>query len=338
MPNRTRSHAQLDLFQSPAAEPQPQVVGAAAVSSELVAVAQQLPPRMYFGTSSWAFPGWHGLVYDRAASESQLARHGLAAYAQHPLLRAVGIDRTYYAPLPATDFAAYAAVVPDDFRFLVKAHAVCTHAYVTRHDRAAARHGERNTLFLDAAYATEQVVRPCVEGLGHKAGPLVFQFPPQDVQAVGGLQGFAERLHAFLAALPRGPLYAVELRNMELLVPAYAAALADLGVCHCYNVHPRMPALQTQQQSVASVPAPALVVRWMLHPRLSYDAATVRYQPFDRLIDADTSNRAAIARLCLEAMTEGRPAYVIANNKAEGSAPLTVFRLAECIVDQHLHL
>jgi uncharacterized protein YecE (DUF72 family) len=337
MPNRTRAHAQLDLFQSPAAEPQPRVVGAAAVSPELVAVAQRLPQRTYLGTSSWAFPGWHGLVYDRTASESHLARHGLAAYAQHPLLRAVGIDRTYYAPLPATDFAAYAAVVPDDFRFLVKAHAMCTQAYVMRRDRAAARQSERNALFLDAAYATEQVVGPCVEGLGHKAGPLVFQFPPQDVQAVGGPQGFAERLHAFLATLPRGPLYAVELRNAELLVPAYAAALADLGVCHCYNVHPRMPALQIQQP-LTSASAPALVVRWMLHPRLGYDAATVRYRPFDRLIDADTSNRAAIARLCLEAIARGCPAYVIANNKAEGSAPLTVFRLAECIVDQHLHL
>ncbi|HEY7491032.1 MAG TPA: DUF72 domain-containing protein [Candidatus Tectomicrobia bacterium] len=333
MPRRT--HAQLDLFQSPAAAPQEQVVGAAAASPELVAVAQRLPQDIYPGTSSWAFPGWQGLVYDRIASESQLARHGLAAYAQHPLLRAVGLDRTYYAPLPAADFAAYAAVVPDAFRFLVKAHALCTHAYMTRRNRAAARPGERNALFLDAAYATEQVVGPCMEGLSHKAGPLVFQFPPQDVQAVGGPQGFAERLHAFLAALPRGPLYAVELRNTELLVPAYAAALADLGVCHCYNVHPRMPALHIQQ-CVASTAAPALVVRWMLHPRLGYDAATVRYQPFDRLIDADTSNRAAIARLCLEAVTRGCPAYVIANNKAEGSAPLTVFRLAECIVDPHL--
>src|SRR5262245_5048315 len=117
MPRRAHAHVQLDLFQPPAAEPKAQVVGAAAVSPELVAVAQRLPQNIYLGTSSWAFPGWYGLVYDRTASESQLARHGLAAYAQHPLLRAVGIDRTYYAPLPAADFAAYAAVVPDDFRF-----------------------------------------------------------------------------------------------------------------------------------------------------------------------------------------------------------------------------
>ena len=35
--------------------------------------------------------------------------------------------------------------------------------------------------------------------------PLVFQFPPQDTRGFGGPARFVERLHAFFAALPRGP-------------------------------------------------------------------------------------------------------------------------------------
>jgi hypothetical protein len=35
--------------------------------------------------------------------------------------------------------------------------------------------------------------------------------------------------------------------------------------------------------------------------------------------------------LCAETLASGQAAYVIANNKAEGSAPLTVFKLAEAI-------
>jgi len=62
---------------------------------------------------------------------------------------------------------------------------------------------------LQASYAADMVVAPFVEGLGEKAGPLVFQFPPQDTRAFGGPARFVERLHAFFAALPRGPLYAV---------------------------------------------------------------------------------------------------------------------------------
>ena len=36
------------------------------------ALGEQLPPSLYLGTSSWTFPGWKGLVYDREATP---ARH-----------------------------------------------------------------------------------------------------------------------------------------------------------------------------------------------------------------------------------------------------------------------
>src|SRR5262245_5955808 len=89
------------------------------------------------------------------------------AYAKHPLLRAVGIDRTYYAPISADQFAAYAAQVPDGFRFLVKAHELCTIPRFGPQNRYNAAPGEPNPQFLDPAYATEQV-GPC---------PCMFQGP-----------------------------------------------------------------------------------------------------------------------------------------------------------------
>ena len=55
---------------------------------------------MHLGTSSWTFPGWKGLVWDGHYSDTQLSKHGLAAYAQHPLFRTVTLDRTFYRPLP----------------------------------------------------------------------------------------------------------------------------------------------------------------------------------------------------------------------------------------------
>jgi uncharacterized protein YecE (DUF72 family) len=205
---------------------------------------------------------------------------------------------------------------------------------VRREPRHAGPHGGvPNEYFLQPDYAIEQVVQPYRAGLGDKAGVLLWQFSPLDVRAVGGPQRFAERLHAFLAALPRGPLYAVELRQASLLTPAYRAALSDLGVCHCFNIHPSMPALQEQMRLVPPETAPALLVRWMLHPARRYDEASARYQPFDRLVDDDPYNRQTIAMMSRAALAAGRSTFVIANNKAEGSAPCTVVRLATCVAE-----
>jgi len=347
MPRRTRADPrQLELFPgdvptatpAPAAPPRPAArgsrgrtpVGPAPQPPEIAALAAALPPLLYLGTSSWSFPGWAGLVYDRPAPAAELARDGLAAYARHPLLRAVGIDRTYYAPLSAADFARYAAAVPAHFRFLVKAADA-----VTAPTRAAAGHAGRRTpnpRFLDATYAADTLVAPFVAGLGPHAGPLVFQFTPQPKTRRHDPAAFIARLHAFLAALPRGPLYAVELRTAALLGPDYAAALAATGVAHCYNVHPAMPPPDEQAQHVPVEQNPALVARWMLNARYDYDAARTAYAPFDRLVDEDPRSRAALADLCGRALRLGRPAFVAANNKAEGSAPLTLVRLARQIV------
>lgn len=334
MARRSSAQQQLDMF-APSVAPNMAglVVGCAPYPSHLTAISRQLPPDLRLGTSSWNFPGWRGIVFAADASKTHLARHGLAAYARHPLLHAVGLDRTYYAPLPSTDYAAYADVVPASFRFLVKAHELCTLAVFRTMGRYPGRGGERNTRFLDPAYATAHVVAPCIEGLGSKAGPLLFQFPPQHVQAVGGSERFAERLHAFLKALPRGLLYAVELRNATLLTAAYCDALVDTGAVHCFNVHPSMPPLQAQYRLARAAAAPQLVVRWMLHPTQRYETAAARYEPFDRLVDEDLNNRQAIADMCLDAAAAARPALVIVNNKAEGSSPLSIVKLAEHLVE-----
>ncbi len=75
--------------------------------------APLLPPDIRLGTSSWFFPGWRGLVYDGVHPQATLSRKGLAAYAQIPLLRTVSLDRTFYAPISAVDYARYASQVPE---------------------------------------------------------------------------------------------------------------------------------------------------------------------------------------------------------------------------------
>jgi uncharacterized protein YecE (DUF72 family) len=320
---------QLGLFPELATARRAPEVRAAAVPEPLARLAERLPAAVRLGTSSWAFPGWESLVYDRRASQSTLAREGLAAYATHPLLRTVGVDRSFYRPMAVADLRAYADAVKDDFRFLVKADRLLTSPL--HPDDPGLR--SRNPHFLDAAYASDVVVGPMREGLGGRSGPLVFQFPPFSPNLVGGRGAFLKRLRRFLSALPPGPLYAVELRTPSLLTEAYAEILEATGVAHCYNVHPAMAPLERQLELVQPFYQPALVVRWMLGAGLGYEAAKQRYEPFNRIVDEDLASRRLIARTVLDALLGEREAFVIANNKAEGSAPLTLFRLAERIVD-----
>jgi len=318
------SRRQLNLFGDPRPARRTGLVEPAPVGEQIERIAVALPPGIRLGTSSWSFPGWNGLVYDRETTKARLARQGLASYARHPLFRTVGIDRTYYAPVPAETFAEYAAMVPDDFRFLVKASSELLTPQ--RRDR-----GGRNELYFNVAYAVDEVVGPFIEGLGEKAGPLLFQFPPQGESITKEPGCFADRLDEFLEGLPRGPLYAVELRDRELLGKTYFDTLGAFGAQHCLSVHPRMPSIARQATAVKRVDGP-MVARWMLGNGLGYKQAVERYEPFDRLVDEDTTNRAALAGQCVEQLAAGRSVYVIANNKAEGSAPLTISKLAESIV------
>jgi len=321
---------QLDLFGAGTAggspPPRAKGVGPAAVPEEVVALGRELPAGFRMGPSSWSFPGWAELVYDRRYPEPRLAREGLAAVARHPLMRAVGLDRTHYAPVAAAELAVYAAQVPGDFRFLVKAHEALSLARWPDRPRYGRERGLGNPLFLDATYAAEEVVAPYVEGLGEKGGALLFQFAPQDL---GSSEGFAAELHAFLAALPRGPLYAVELRNRELLTPRYAQALAAAGAVHCVNAHPRMPDVVTQAR-VAGVGAGGrpTVVRWLLGRGETYADAGRRFAPFDRLVAEDPPTRRALAHLFRTALGRGEEVLLTVNNNAEGSAPRSMARLA----------
>ena len=318
---------QLDLF-GPAAEPDPAAKGSSPAERDarLVELAGRLPGSIRLGTSSWAFSGWAGVVYERALPPPVLSRDGLATYARHPLLRTVGLDRTFYAPIPVDDYRQLAGQVPPGFTFLVKAPQMVTSRF-----RYESR--EPSVEYLDPAAAADLFVGPCVEGLGASAGPLVFQFPPQGRTTTREPAAFADRLAAFLAALPRGPLYAVELRDRELLAPEVMRALDSAGARLCLGVHARMPAVGVQAAAATSLRPGPLVIRWNLHAGFAYEEAKSRYAPFDRLVDEDPATRVAIAALAREAAARGDPVWIIANNKAEGSAPLTLERLARAIVD-----
>jgi uncharacterized protein YecE (DUF72 family) len=304
------------------------VIGCVPLPADVEVIRPELPQGLRFGTSSWSFPGWAGILYRNRAGEQALSRAGLEAYARNPLLRSVCLDRAFYAPMSVEELQRHAAQVPPHFRFIVKAHAALTTPIDPQARNVAITPDVER--FLDLDYAISRIVEPVREGLGEKLGALLFQFPPIGMPYAREPQLFIDALGRFLDALPRGPQYAVELRNREFMAPGYADALARNGVTHCFNVHPRMPTVIEQADIVGESAwlSGMVVIRWLLNPGQDYEAARERYFPFDRIVDPDAPSRTAIAELIERVLARGNEVTVIANNKAEGCAPLTLFGLA----------
>jgi hypothetical protein len=97
-----------------------------------------------------------------------------------------------------------------------------------------------------------------------------------------------------------------------------------------------MPSLAEQaawaeRHGLFEIDAP-MVLRLMLPPGSSYEARKKACAPFDRIVDVQSEMRRHAVDLVLRSLRAGREVFVAVNNKAEGSAPLTIRALAEALV------
>ncbi len=322
---------QLSLFEPPEDEAsrQARATGDAleARRQRAAVVAATLPSEVAFGTSSWTFPGWAGLVYPPGLSSTALSREGLRHYARHPLLTTVGVDRSYYAPIPIDDLRQYADQLPDSFRCCLKAPAAVTSRLAPTFGgpRGAAA---PNADFLSVDRLIADLLEPLSIAFFTHTGPIVLEFPPGARDQAQPPAAFIEALDRFLGQLPRDFHYAVEIRDKALLTPAYRAVLARHDVAHTYNYWSAMPMPLAQAAVVPPEALPFAVVRLLLRPGTWYEQQRDHFKPFDRLVEPDEPMRDEVVALTARALAKGRRVYVLVNNKAEGSSPLTVEALA----------
>jgi len=313
---------QLGLFDPVETDP----VGAP--DPELVALAERLPRNVRFGTSSWTFPGWKGIVYRRSyRSQQDFTRRSLAEYARWPLFRTVGIDRSYYAPVPTDELRDYAAQLPQDFVCVSKVWSEIATWIFPDHPRYGDRAGQPNPHFLDPGLFLAEVAEPTLEGLREHAGPFVIEVSPTPGPV--DAEAFAAAVRRFLEAIPAGLELAFELRDRRLLTRAYVAALRDGGASHVFNYHTRMPPLSEQLRMPDVLGAPFVVSRLMIPPGRRYADLKEAWAPFDRIVEPQPAMRDDVVALVDAASERDAEVFVIANNKAEGSSPLTVRALAE---------
>jgi uncharacterized protein YecE (DUF72 family) len=300
--------------------------------AESRAIAARLPAGVFFGTSSWSFPEWAGVVYSRRGSPAELAREGLREYARHPLLTTVGIDRSFYAPIPKADLERYGSQLPAGFPCVTKAPAAVVEP--TSRSRSGGR--ERNPDFLSATRLIDELVAPFSESFREHTGPFLLQFPPAPPEHRLAPPEFAEKLEQFLGALPRDFSYAVELRDPTLLTDDYRRALAAHGAAHVYNFATAMPMPADQERVVPLEQAPFVLVRLLLPPGSTYEGRREELRPFDRVSSPQPEMRRQVLDLLRRGVERHLPISVLVNNKAEGCSPLTIRALADLLAQEDL--
>jgi uncharacterized protein YecE (DUF72 family) len=139
-----------------------------------------MPGAAFVGTAGWSVPRIYGESFP--VEGSQLERYAT-------VFRAVEINTSFYRPHRRTTYERWAASVPDDFRFSVKAPQSVTHSdWLTLSSQL-------DTFFEEIA------------GLGHKLGPILIQLPPKrtftSAEADRFLSAFRSRTQCLIVLEPR---------------------------------------------------------------------------------------------------------------------------------------
>ena len=192
--------------------------------------------KLLAGTSGYAFKEWKGTFYPEHVKDDGM----LAFYASR--FPAVEINNTFYRLPKQHVLEEWAAQVPEQFVFAIKASQRITHH---------ARLGE------DGASAVDFLLSNTA-ALGGKLGPILFQCPPN-------LKKNLDRLRGFLGLLPPGRRYVFEFRHESWFDDDVLAVLRDRDIALC---------IAEQDDFKCPVLATASWGYLRLH-RLSYDDAAL---------------------------------------------------------------
>lgn len=119
-----------------------------------------------------------------------------------------------------------------------------------------------------------------------------------------------------------------------MLGPQYHQVLERYGVAHVYNHWSYMPPPLAEQHARMDGFTASFTVLKLLTPwKISYEAAKKRAEPYTKIVEVLPEMRRETVDLVSKAVAGNRRAYVLANDRLEGNAPLTIQGLADQLRD-----
>jgi uncharacterized protein YecE (DUF72 family) len=168
--------------------------------------------RLFIGTSGWHYDSWRGPFFPKEVPKKDHLRF----YAEH--FPSTELNGVFYRTPTLDAVRNWVAQTPDDFLFAWKAS-----KFITHWKRLTNK--SRNSLAL---------METRLKVLGRKAGPVLFQLPPQFIAN-------RERLASFLKLLRKQRQYAFEFRHPSWYEPPILDLLRDHDISLCLSDHHDAP-------------------------------------------------------------------------------------------------
>lgn len=158
---------------------------------------------LYVGTSGYSYKEWKGSFYPEDLSSKEMLRY----YGEH--FTTVEINNTFYRMPNESLLKAWAAEVPPNFKFVLKAPQQITHIQRLKGTDNSVSH------LFDVAQALQE-----------RLGPVLFQLPPN-------MKKDAARFRDFLAMMPPRCRAAFEFRHQSWFDPEIFGLLREHQAALC---------------------------------------------------------------------------------------------------------
>jgi uncharacterized protein YecE (DUF72 family) len=168
--------------------------------------------RFFVGTSGYSYKEWKGSFYPEKLPQSEM----LGYYAQR--FSTVEVNNTFYRMPNPTVLESWAAQVPAEFRFVLKAPQLITHFKRLNGVEEA----------IDSFLRTASVLK-------QRLGSLLFQLPPNFKKDISRLDGFLDLIKG-------GPSIAFEFRHESWLENDVFALLRANNCALCVADSEELPA------------------------------------------------------------------------------------------------
>jgi uncharacterized protein YecE (DUF72 family) len=254
-------------------------------------------PEVRLGTSSFTAKGWETSFYPKGMKAAEY----LTFYSTK--FDTVEIDATFYRAPSAAAVNGWARKVPDGFHVAAKVPQAITH------EKVMVDCDDDVKYFVDT-----------MSLMGDKLGPLLFQFGYFNKQAFKTGNDFLARLEKLLKCLPKGPKFALEIRNKNWLSKPGFDLLRSHNTAFVLIDQSWMPAVSEIFDRFDPITAVFTYIRWLGDRK----AIELQTKVWDKTVVDRTRDLQDWVKACYTIQKRGTTIFAYANNHYAGHAPATI--------------